>query len=240
VETPSRVASSAAGLGIVGFALIVAVPVGTFVGLFGPGAFRLFTLGILLGLLALVVGAVALWITRPAAHRPGRERALTGASLGFVIVAGILLLLLTTGGAGVPPINDITTNIDDPPVFFHAPTLTGSAMDYEADTTAGPTRDAYADLVTIQLDAPPDRAFGRVERAAEELGWEISYRDPESGVLEAQQTSRIFKFVDDVVVRIRPAAGGSQVDVRSKSRLGRGDLGANAKRIRALRDAITR
>jgi uncharacterized protein (DUF1499 family) len=52
--------------------------------------------------------------------------------------------------------------------------------------------------------------------------------------------TRIFRFVDDIVVRVRPSNGGSIVDVRSKSRDGRGDMGANAARIRAFRDKLAR
>ena len=59
------------------------------------------------------------------------------------------------------------------------------------------------------------------------------------GRLEARQESGLFRFVDDVVVRVRPAPGGSVVDVRSKSRDGRGDMGVNAKRIRAFQKALT-
>jgi uncharacterized protein (DUF1499 family) len=62
--------------------------------------------------------------------------------------------------------------------------------------------------------------------------------DPAAGTLEANETTRLFHFVDDVVVRVRPSDGGSVVDVRSKSRDGRGDMGVNAKRIRAFRDAL--
>jgi uncharacterized protein (DUF1499 family) len=39
-------------------------------------------------------------------------------------------------------------------------------------------------------------------------------------------------FKDDVVIRVTSASGIARVDVRSKSRVGRGDVGANAKRIR--------
>jgi uncharacterized protein (DUF1499 family) len=44
----------------------------------------------------------------------------------------------------------------------------------------------------------------------------------------------LFRFVDDVVVRLRRVPEGEDVlaDVRSRSRVGRGDLGANARRIR--------
>ena len=57
---------------------------------------------------------------------------------------------------------------------------------------------------------------------------------------EAREVSRIFQFVDDIVVRVRPMATGAVIDVRSKSRDGRGDLGENAKRIRAFAAAIPR
>ncbi len=60
------------------------------------------------------------------------------------------------------------------------------------------------------------------------------------GVFEAVEVTRIFRFVDDIVVRVRmsPGGNGSVVDVRSKSRDGRGDLGANAARIRAFAAAL--
>ena len=48
----------------------------------------------------------------------------------------------------------------------------------------------------------------------------------------------IFRFVDDIAIRVRPTASGTVVDVRSKSRDGRGDLGANAERIRAFTSAF--
>ena len=67
---------------------------------------------------------------------------------------------------------------------------------------------------------------------AESLGWEIVESRPQDGHLEARDTSRVFRFVDDVVVRIRADRRGTRVDLRSKSRDGRGDLGANADRIR--------
>jgi len=46
-----------------------------------------------------------------------------------------------------------------------------------------------------------------------------------------------FSFKDDVLIRLRPADGGSRVDVRSLSRVGGGDVGTNPKRIRAYLDA---
>jgi len=54
------------------------------------------------------------------------------------------------------------------------------------------------------------------------------------GRIEANTTSMLYGFTDDVVVRVVADGAGSKVDVRSKSRVGRSDLGQNAKRIRAF------
>jgi uncharacterized protein (DUF1499 family) len=76
-------------------------------------------------------------------------------------------------------------------------------------------------------------------RAAESLGWQMTYDNQEAGTLEATETSRIFRFVDDISIRVRPDGTGSVIDVRSKSRVGRGDMGANARRIEAFRQKLT-
>jgi uncharacterized protein (DUF1499 family) len=54
--------------------------------------------------------------------------------------------------------------------------------------------------------------------------------------LYAQFTTRWLRFVDDAEFWVDPAAG--VVQVRSASRLGRGDLGVNRTRIEALRSAL--
>ena len=90
-----------------------------------------------------------------------------------------------------------------------------------------------------QLDRPPAQVFAEVERAAAELGWDVTRSDPENGAIEAIDVTALFRFVDDIVVRVRPAENGSVVDLRSKSRDGRGDMGANAARIRAFRDRFS-
>ncbi len=227
----SRAATWAARIG--GAALLalalgpLLIQVGALSGLVG---FRLFGVGLLLGLVALVVGGVGLWTTRAASGRGGRSQALAGAGMG---VAALAVVLVSAGsGLGVPPINDITTSPDDPPVFRDA------SLTYGGEDFARQQRAAYPDLEPIRLDAPPPRAFEEAARAAEGLGWEVVHRDAAGGVIEATETTRIFRFVDDVVIRIRPAGAGSVLDVRSKSREGRGDLGANAARIRAFRDAL--
>jgi uncharacterized protein (DUF1499 family) len=80
----------------------------------------------------------------------------------------------------------------------------------------------------------PERALDEAAVVARQLGWEIVAVDRARGVLEAIDTTFWFRFKDDIVVRLRDRAqGGTRVDVRSKSRIGRSDLGTNARRIRA-------
>ena len=80
-----------------------------------------------------------------------------------------------------------------------------------------------------------------IERATEvalALGWQIVATAPAEGRLEATDRTRWFGFRDDVVVRVRPDGAGSRVDVRSVSRVGRSDLGTNARRIQAFLAAL--
>jgi uncharacterized protein (DUF1499 family) len=94
-------------------------------------------------------------------------------------------------------------------------------------------RRGYPDLRPAELAAPPGAAFGRALAAARAMGWEVAAADSASGRVEATATTRWFGFKDDVVVRLRPAGAGTRVDVRSASRVGQSDVGANADRIRA-------
>ncbi len=67
------------------------------------------------------------------------------------------------------------------------------------------------------------------------MGWKIVDENQAEGRIEATATTRWFGFKDDVVIRIAPSGGnGSRVDVRSVSRVGRSDVGTNARRIRAF------
>src|SRR6202030_4783468 len=58
------------------------------------------------------------------------------------------------------------------------------------------------------------------------------------GLIEAIARTPILGFRDDVAVRVRATHEGARIDVRSASRYGRHDLGANAARVRSLIDDI--
>jgi uncharacterized protein (DUF1499 family) len=84
----------------------------------------------------------------------------------------------------------------------------------------------------LHLDAPPAQAFDRALAAARAMSWEIVASDPAQGRIEATATTFWFGFKDDIVVRIAAEGAGSRLDVRSLSRIGKSDVGANARRIR--------
>ncbi|MBI3803639.1 MAG: DUF1499 domain-containing protein [Nitrospirae bacterium] len=78
---------------------------------------------------------------------------------------------------------------------------------------------------------PPDQAFDKALAAARSSGWKLVDARKEEGRIEATDTTFWFGFKDDIVVRITPADPGSRIDVRSVSRVGKSDVGTNARRI---------
>jgi len=137
----------------------------------------------------------------------------------------------------VPPIHDISTDTDNPPAFVAIAARRAGAPNpaaYDGPDVATQQKKGYPDLGPVTLPAPPDRVLTAAEAVARRQGWEVVAVVPAEGRLEATATTPWFGFKDDVVVRVTPAGTGSRVDVRSKSRVGRSDLGANAKRIRAF------
>jgi hypothetical protein len=172
-----------------------------------------------------------------------------GAKAGLLL--GLLLGLavayvpwsLMRQAKALPPIHDISTDLVNPPAFQAILARRAGAQnsaDYGGEKIAQAQRRAYPDIQSLQLAAPPADAFRRAAAAARAMDWELAAEDPASGRIEATATTRWFGFKDDVVVRVQPAGAGSKVDVRSVSRVGRGDAGANAKRIREYLARVAR
>jgi uncharacterized protein (DUF1499 family) len=209
--------------------LVITGPLGAFTGLLSPGAgFRTFLAGGAVALLsALALGGTA----AVGAFRgsPWRPRALRAALVPIAVT--LLFLGLVAGSGGTPPFNDVTTDLADPPLFTTGP----AAGQGYPDAFGEWHREAYGDLAPLRTEAGPGETFARALATARAMpGWDVVYEDPGAGAIEAVTTSRIFRFNDDVAIRIRPAGSGAVLDVRSRSRIGRGDLGANAARIRAF------
>ncbi|MEW6120969.1 MAG: DUF1499 domain-containing protein [Pseudomonadota bacterium] len=177
--------------------------------------------------LALVLSVIGLIQTRPGAKRRGFVPAVVGVLLALPLVG--MAAHWEYAAHSYPPINDISTDIEDPPVFWDMPTPT----DYPGGEKAALQRAAYPDLAPLVLAVPPDRAFAEALALVERRGWEIVARVPEEGRIEATASSRLFGFKDEIVVRVTPNNDGAKVDVRSRSRTGFIDRGVNARRIRA-------
>ena len=236
-QPTSRLAAAAAGVGglavLVGGLGVLLANQGVVQPIQGFAAFAF--VGGLLGAIGLILAALGLRVTRAGSGRSGRDRAWFGLATGGVMLLAVLRGALA--GGNVPRINDITTNPDDPPQFEYAkrdPATRDRDYAYPPGFAAQ-QRAGYPDLAPIALPVPPDEAYERAQAAAHALGFDVVLSDKARGVIEARATSSLFHFVDDVAIRIRPGPnGGSVVDIRSKSRGGKGDIGANAKRIRAI------
>jgi len=228
----SRLATLAASVAGAGGGIALAGPLFAHFEAIAPlQGFGAFVLGSLLAVVGGVLGAFGLRATRSGLG--GRDRAWFAVVVGVLALGGVLAGALP--GRGLPRINDITTDPVDPPEFVYAkrdPATRDRDYSYPAGF-AEQQRAAYPDLAPLALALPPAQAYEKAKSAAESLGWHITLADPARGVIEARDTSKLFRFVDDVAIRIRPgASGGSLIDIRSKSRDGKGDLGANATRIR--------
>jgi uncharacterized protein (DUF1499 family) len=183
---------------------------------------------------AVAVSAVALILAPLRGQRRGMFRALAGLIIGLITV-GIPAYYLHVARS-VPPIHDLTTDTEDPPAFDAILTLRADAPNpasYGGPDVAAQQREAYPDLRPADYPISPEAAFEAALAAARAEDWDIIAAEQAAGRIEATDRTFWFGFADDIVVRVRPTDVGSRVDVRSVSRVGVSDVGANAARIRA-------
>jgi hypothetical protein len=228
-----------AGLGL-GAALIGILGAGS--GLINPiGAFSAFGIGVLICVVALVILLIGLLLSKGSGGSIAQGRVWSA----FIAAAALVVVSLSgfMGSRGAPPIHDISTDLDNPPAFDRIIPLREADGAQNPPEYAGPEfaeqqRAAFPDLKTLTLQQPRDAVFAAAEAAAEEMGWEIVAADAALGRIEATETTSWFRFRDDVVIRISSSGTATAVDVRSKSRVGMGDMGANAARISAFLELL--
>lgn len=188
-------------------------------------AFYLFTFG---GLLSVLAGVSAL-------VQAARGRGF-GAGRTAALLAGMVFVVTAATQSGGPMTNDFTTDLEEPPTFENALTLpqnAGRDMAYDPGFAAE-QRKCCGDLASVEIPMPPGEAFQLALEAARGMaGWKVLWDDSASGRIEAVAMTPVFGFEDDIAIRVRGQDSGSRLDIRSKSRDGRGDIGANAARIRA-------
>ena len=179
----------------------------------------------------------------PSARKSGRALVLLLVALVISLAAVSVPVRLRMILREVPMIHDITTDTDNPPQFDAVLNLRKNALNpvaYGGREIAEQQHKAYPDIVPLVLDQTPAQAFERSLAAAKKLGWTIISANREKGLLEATDTTFWFGFTDDIVIRISPQDKGCRIDLRSLSRVGKSDVGTNAKRVRKFLEAIQR
>lgn len=231
-RTAAVLAALAVLLGLGGALAARAGLVGTMAG------FAAVMAGLALALIAVVLGLVAL-------AKALRARTGAGAALIGLLVAGAysaVVLGQIAPGFGAPEIHDVSTDLADPPAFRVLRLAddnlrgVGSVARWRELHAA-----AYPDLRPVRLDLPPPVAIERAAALARARGWDIALADPAAGRLEATDRVSLIGFADDIVIVATPGPGnGSIVNARSVSRVGAGDLGVNARRLREFLAALGR
>lgn len=205
-----------------------------------PIALNIATACFAAAMLALVMGLVAgldVWIT-------GRQGA---ARIIFGITVALMLLAIPAAVWNLamqwPEINDVTTDVADPPPFSAAVRLRpqgANPVTYPAGQFAELQRKHYPDLKSLIVPRKPDETFDVVQAALAKLRYKPTAETPPSieegqpGYVETTDTTLVLGFVDDIVIRVMEDEAGSSIDIRSSSRFGRNDFGRNAERVRAM------
>lgn len=229
-------------------ALIVAVVAIALLGLAGPGyrmgwfslgtaLLRMLTWAAFAGIAAGVLALLGLMLTGRRGSSGGRTAALLALILG--VGSAYIPWQWQRTARGVPAIHDISTDTVTPPGYVEAAAIrreqkAPNGLEYSAEVAAQQLA-AYPDVAPLFLAASPDDAYRKAVDLVRARGWDVVVADDTGRRIEATDTTYFFGFKDDVAIRVSTIPdGSSRVDVRSVSRVGRGDIGTNAKRIRAL------
>jgi uncharacterized protein (DUF1499 family) len=196
--------------------------------------FQLFVFGFLLSLLGLLLGLLGLLMTRSGPRRVARPRAVIGTLISFAVALPVFAVIFAH--AKYPPINDITTNFENPPEYVHAVEFVanqGRDMKYNRDKYMAAQQKGYPPLAPAGVQGDPAAVFEKVKTLAATIpDWQVTYVDPKTMTLEGVCSTHLFHFQDDFVIQVRPGPNGtSLVEMRSKSRDGIGDAGVNYNRI---------
>ncbi|WP_334014572.1 DUF1499 domain-containing protein [Alteromonas sp. S167] len=218
---------------IVGFLMVVLPgPLYQFAGVSLGTAFTSLRFGVYVGGAALILIILQVLINRKSVSWGS-----TFIYAAMALVAVGMPVSMMSKASAVPPIHDITTDVTNPPEFVAiAPLREGAPnpVSYEGGDVTKQQLEAYPEIKTQLLPQSINEVYIAAERAIDALGWERVTEGALPNTLEATDTTTWFGFKDDVVVRLTIQNDDTLVDVRSKSRVGKSDLGKNAQRIDAF------
>jgi uncharacterized protein (DUF1499 family) len=217
-----------AALALLGFPIAV---VGFRLGAFPFSiSFQLLTYTVYLSAAVFVLGMVVGFVMR--ADRGAAKSARTAAMIALLPLIGLGTQVFTA--KSVPGIHNISTDVVNPPAFDKVVALRGeytNPLEYNIANLASIQTQAYPNVKTLSTELSPIDAHARAKAVVESMGLELVNSDQSNGIIEATETTTIWGFKDDLVVRITENDGKTAVDLRSVSRIGTSDLGANARRI---------
>lgn len=240
IQRRSRAADWGRRFGALALPILVMAIIGhRFFGLRTDHAFGLVVTAVLFGAVAFVLSAIGAAVVWERGYLGGGN-AVRGLIYGFVamIPAGFGAWAVYT----YPRLSEVSTDVQDPPLYRQAFFTRVGRMN-----TARPPdpaelarqRQLLPDIVTRRFTISSDQLYGAAKKTAERAGWRIVEEivpkdDTDRGVIEAVARTLVFGFEDDVVIRIYAEPNGSRIDIRSSSRWGDHDLGANVRRVRSF------
>lgn len=199
----------------------------------------------MIAMLSVATGVIGLVVALVAGIKDLWLRAAAPLVVTLVVMGGFMGL--KSVATSVPPIHDVATDWSEPLTFSEAVMASrGAGSNPVVADPLAPDKSRVADLNAkacpeakpAVLAEAPAAAYDKVKAALVAVGLTIVTDDAATGRIEAVATSRLYGFKDDVVARVRAKDAGTQVDFRSVSRVGMSDLGANCKRITAIRAAL--
>ncbi len=217
--------------------LILTVLLHRFGTLATPAALNLLTVsigGLVLAIIVAVVGIVRIWFggqIGAGAAFAGIAIALIGLALPLYYLSHVFML---------PNLNDVETTPRQPMQFSQlaAQRPADANRIVEPDLAAAELQEkAYPDIRPMELERSATETFDIVHEAVKRLGWTIVLNEPpaeQPGRIEATDRTMLMGYTDDVLIRVTGDDTHAFIDVRSVSRYGMHDLGANAERIRTL------
>lgn len=221
---------------IIAAVLLIISGVGTRFGIWEyTGGFTVASGGVLLASAAVFLGIVGYAVCLFKGFKAERASLLIGVLISALILGQAAMQMAAL--AAVPAIHNISTDTLDPPDFDTLVAVRqaegANPLAYDAEVLADVQQQAYPWVKTLSLSDSPAIALNNAVTVLNDMGLEVVNVSVDLGIVEATDTTFWYGFKDDVVVRIRNAdtGSGSIVDVRSVSRVGRSDLGLNAKRI---------
>ena len=235
----SRILKWLAVLSALGFPIAL---LGYRMGLYDFGvSFKILNYSFYLALIVLIAGVI-LYFMHKRSKPVSSKSAIIASAICLIPIVGLGTQVVVA--QSVPRIHNISTDVLNPPEFNIIIGMRGAgtnplAYRIENGDLGKIQQSAYPNIKTIVTSTSMQASFEKSLTIAKKLGWEIVNQDPLNGIIEATQTTTLWQFKDDIVIRLRadPQTPNTvNIDLRSVSRIGRSDLGANAKRIQRFID----